>query len=236
MTTTPEQEDPIERYAQYDPDQVDLIKVMSKSLLLGMSIAFNILILYQQYTYKYYRLNIYFLFLTMFHIFEFINTVLFNITQVDDDSFILEDKEMHGITVLSIAEHFIHVNYWNISSFSSAIGLCLAIGGQIIRSVSMYTAQESFNHYIQRNHKVHNHVLVTHGVYKYIRHPSYFGFFWWFVGLQLYLNNIAVLFIGGYILWKFFKLRIEFEEGFLIKFFGQDYITYKQHTKTFMMI
>ncbi|RLV96643.1 Protein-S-isoprenylcysteine O-methyltransferase [Spathaspora sp. JA1] len=234
MTT---ENDTTARYSQYDPVKVNLLKVMSKSILLGMSIAFNILALYQQLFHQYYKLNIYFLFLTTFHIFEFVNTVSFNTTEVDDDSFILEDNDMHAITFLSIMEHILHIWCYNyFSSVLSVLGLILALSGQIIRSISMYTAQESFNHYIQRDHKVENHVLVTHGVYKYIRHPSYFGFFWWFIGLQLYLNNIAVFIGGGYILWKFFKVRIEFEEGFLVKFFGQEYIKYKRHTRTFMMI
>ncbi|RCK57604.1 Protein-S-isoprenylcysteine O-methyltransferase [Candida viswanathii] len=169
---------------------------------------------------------------------EFTSTVVFNNPEVDDDSFILEDKEMHFFTVLTLLEHYVvHWTYGTprVSYAATWLGLSLAVGGQAVRTLSMYTAAESFNHYIQRSAR-EKHRLVTHGVYGVFRHPSYFGFFVWFVGLQVFLNNVGCLIVGGVVIWRFFRDRIGFEEKFLVEFFGEDYVEYRRRTRTWMMI
>ncbi|CAI5760768.1 unnamed protein product [Candida verbasci] len=213
----------------YEPNNVNLIKVVGKSYLLGIIFTWSI---YLTIINEYHRpLTNYFTFISIFHSLEFINTYLFNRSQIDDDSFILEDYELHGIYLCSILEHYF-IN-WKFETFY--LGLILIIFGQFIRNLAMYTARESFNHYIQRDSKP-NHKLITHGIFKYVRHPSYFGFFIWFIGMELLLNNVIILVVGGYILWNFFKKRIVFEEGLLVNFFGEDYIKYRSRTRTWMFI
>ena len=82
---------------------------------------------------------------------------------------------------------------WYISVF----GLILCIFGECLRKVSMLTAGRSFNHYIQTT-RASDHVLVTHGVYAWSRHPSYVGWFYWSLGTQvwyilelIFLDNIC---------------------------------------------
>lgn len=255
--------------SRYNPEKVNLLKIVLKSFLLGSLFTINLYNLLFTFNKFWYQINLFIIFLIIFHNLEFINTVLFNNSQVDDDSFILEDKEMFIINLLSIIEHIIihNYDYFNLkfytdSKFVYGIGLILIIIGQFIRSLSMYTAKSSFNHYIQKEKKesktsssvaleqIDNtddnndvdadddmgHKLITTGIYLIFRHPSYFGFFIWFLGLQIFLNNIIVLIIGGIILWKFFNERIQFEEIYLVKFFGIDYINYRNKTKTWMMI
>lgn len=223
--------------ARYKPYKNNLLKIFIKSFLLGSILTINLTILLFFNTtntniFNNFKINLYLIFLDIFYSLEFINTIIFNNSQVDDDSFILEDKEIHYFTIFSILEYyFINWNYINLY-----IGLIMILIGQFIRSLSMYTANESFNHYIQRNNSNNKHKLITNGIYLILRHPSYFGFFVWFIGLEIFLNNLISLIIGGIILWNFFKQRIEFEEKFLIDFFGDDYINYRKRTKTWMMI
>ena len=66
------------------------------------------------------------------------------------------------------------------------IGAIMTIGGEILRKLSMFTAQSNFNHHIQHTRK-DGHVLVTHGVYKFFRHPSYVGWYSWSLGTQVCL-------------------------------------------------
>ncbi len=40
-----------------------------------------------------------------------------------------------------------------------------------------------------------DHVLVTHGIYQYIRHPAYFGFFYWSIATQVVLVSLFSPFI-----------------------------------------
>ncbi|KAL6454021.1 ICMT Protein-S-isoprenylcysteine O-methyltransferase [Candida maltosa Xu316] len=217
--------------SQYSPYHVNLLKVALKSFLLGTTFTINLIFLLSNNSLIYPEINVYFISLVIFYSLEFITTVIWNNSQVDDDSFILEDKEIHMVTIASLLEfYFIHWSYsprW--------IGLVLVIVGQFIRTLSMYTASESFNHYIQRSAK-EKHTLITHGVYSIFRHPSYFGFFVWFIGLQVFLNNVVILIVGGVVLWRFFRDRIVFEERFLVDFFGNDYIEYRKKTRTWMMI
>ncbi|KAJ1335110.1 protein-S-isoprenylcysteine O-methyltransferase [Microdochium nivale] len=112
-------------------------------------------------------------------------------------------------------------------------GIGLVMLGQTIRSTAMAQAGPSFNHIVQHR-KRDTHVLVTSGVYGYLRHPSYFGFFWWAVGTQLVLGNVVCL--AGYaaVLWKFFSSRVRAEEASLVRFFGSEYETYRQRVGTKM--
>lgn len=72
----------------------------------------------------------------------------------------------------------------------------------------MLHAGSNFNHLVQKEKKV-GHVLVTGGVYRYLRHPSYFGFFWWGLGTQVVLGNAVCLVGYAVVLWRFFRRRIE---------------------------
>ena len=96
----------------------------------------------------------------------------------------------------------------SLPSFLPFIGLFLIIMGQIFRSVAMIHAASNFSHQIAVE-KEANHELVTHGVYAFARHPSYFGFFWWGVGTQIFLANPISTVIFMFVLWRFFSNRIE---------------------------
>lgn len=216
-------------YARYDARKNNLVKIASKSFVLGG--VFTAALIGEFAYLRLVPLCLYLQFLCIFHSLEFGMTYLYNNSQTDDDSFILEDREFHMITVISIIEY----SFSPFHLLIQPIGMLLALVGQLIRTLSMGTAQESFNHYIQKSGK-ETHTLVTKGVYKYIRHPSYFGFFVWFIGLELLLGNTLALSVGAVILWKFFRDRIAYEEDYLIRFFGADYIKYRANTRTWLYI
>ena len=83
----------------------------------------------------------------------------------------------------------------------------MLVFGQVIRTIAMAKAGSNFNHTVQMRKK-QGHVLVTDGIYLWLRHPSYFGFFWWGLGTQVVLGNPVCL--TGYlvVLWRFFRHRI----------------------------
>ena len=84
------------------------------------------------------------------------------------------------------------------------------LAGQGVRSVAMAQAGTNFNHTVQ-SQRTRGHELVTKGVYAVLRHPSYFGFFWWGLGSQLVLGNVVCLVCYAVVLWRFFNRRIEGE-------------------------
>lgn len=111
------------------------------------------------------------------------------------------------------------------------MGLVMVLGGQVVRSKAMLAAGENFNHVVQTS-RASGHVLVTTGVYRVWRHPSYFGFFYWGLGTQLVMGN-AVCFVGyGLVLWKFFSSRVKVEEKKLVEFFGDEYVEYRKRVGT----
>ena len=63
---------------------------------------------------------------------------------------------------------------------------------------------------------------------RYLRHPSYTGFFYWGIFMQLSLANPICTVGYAYALHHFFASRIESEEHALIEFFGDEYRKYRQ--------
>jgi protein-S-isoprenylcysteine O-methyltransferase len=100
---------------------------------------------------------------------------------------------------------------------------------QIIRSLAMKTCGENFSHFLMTK-KAEGHRLVTNGIYSVLRHPSYFGWFYWSLGTQLVLcNPICTI---GYIAaaYHFFSDRIEFEEHVLYDIYGEEYVNLIRRT------
>lgn len=104
----------------------------------------------------------------------------------------------------------------------------MIIIGEIIRKTPIVTAGRSFTHLIKINHEEH-HNLVTHGVYRLMRHPSYCGFLIWSVGTQVMLCNPVSMVVFTVVVWRFFAQRIPYEEYFLKQFFGVQYIEYAEN-------
>lgn len=107
----------------------------------------------------------------------------------------------------------------------SFIGLLMVLLGQGIRSLAMWTCGDNFHHLVQHN-KNDGHQLVTSGIYGFVRHPSYCGFYIWAVGTQLLLCNPLCTVLYVYVSYKFFEERITNEEYYLFEFFGTAYSEY----------
>lgn len=90
------------------------------------------------------------------------------------------------------------------------VGLAAMVVGQIVRTLAMATAGSNFNHVVQSRHR-EGHVLITGGIYSLLRHPSYFGFFWWGLGSQLVLQNVFCFVGYALVLYRFFNSRIKRE-------------------------
>lgn len=88
------------------------------------------------------------------------------------------------------------------------LGFAMLAFGQGTRTLAMVHAGTNFNHLVQSRRK-EGHVLVTGGIYGWLRHPSYFGFFWWGLGTQVVMGNVGCLFGYAVVLWRFFRHRIE---------------------------
>lgn len=110
-------------------------------------------------------------------------------------------------------------------------GLLAVAAGQVVRSVAMAQAGRSFNHVLQEMRKP-DHVLVTAGLYGWVRHPSYFGYYWWAIGTQLVLGNSVCLVAFFVTLHVYYRNRIPREEKYLTEFFGTKYADYRRDVGT----
>ncbi|KAL1843398.1 hypothetical protein VTJ49DRAFT_1748 [Mycothermus thermophilus] len=174
--------------------------------------------------------------LSLFHFLEFWTTAAFNTPDADVAAFLLtsnwpEYAIAHTVAMIEcLVTHILWRNKHGFGFYVTAIGLVLVVAGQIIRSLAMAHAGRSFSHYVQRQRRP-GHELVTTGVYSVLRHPSYFGFFWWAIGTQLVMGNVFSL--AGYaaVLSRFFRRRVREEEKFLVGFFGEDYEAYRKRVR-----
>ena len=75
-----------------------------------------------------------------------------------------------------------------------------------------------------------DHKLIQHGIYKYVRHPIYFGTTLVFLGLPLCVGSLFGFAIMALVIPLFLN-RIRMEEKLLIEEFGAEYERYRETSK-----
>ena len=75
--------------------------------------------------------------------------------------------------------------------------------------------------------------LVTDGIYHYIRHPQYTGFFFFFFGMILDWATLPLLVMWPILVVIYYRLA-RMEEGHMQEQFGQAYHAYKAQTGMFL--
>ncbi|KAJ8328434.1 hypothetical protein BDV3_005680 [Batrachochytrium dendrobatidis] len=168
--------------------------------------------------------------LTTFHIMEYITTAMFQ-PDTSLKSFLLNHSpEYHIAMAGGIIEFLVETFFFpsfKVFSWINGLGFLVVIASQILRSVAMITAGSNFTHYISEDKK-EDHILITTGIYAYLRHPSYTGFYYWSLGQQILLGNPACFVAYMFCLYTFFNSRIRFEERKLVEFFGDVYKDYRK--------
>jgi protein-S-isoprenylcysteine O-methyltransferase Ste14 len=108
------------------------------------------------------------------------------------------------------------------------LGLGIIIGGMTLR----FMAVRQLGRYFTVDVSIRpDHQIMTQGLYKYVRHPSYSGALISFIGYGISLNNyvsLAAVFLPVLIS---FLYRMRVEEKALVNQFGQAYADYKTTTK-----
>ncbi len=111
------------------------------------------------------------------------------------------------------------------------VGVTLGVGSLLLIWWVQWALDLNFSTTL---HVRENHTLVTHGPYKWVRHPMY---------TTLYLNGLAILLLTGNLLLGGFYLgaltvivivRLANEERTMLEKFGDQYRTYMQRTGRFL--
>lgn len=226
-----------------NPDHVHsssiTLGVIIRSLILGLICTLGFSFINSSLQPHFVPLGFYLVLLSSFHFGEYFVTSLTNPSTLNLSSFLLEQSIAYIVAIsCSFVEYFLEAYLFPESkkfNLVALVGLVIAIAGEIIRKLAMFTAGKNFTHLIacERNPQ---HQLVTHGIYSYFRHPSYAGWSYWAVGTQLLLLNPICILLFAVLSYKFFKERISFEEELLIKFFGNEYDSYRNRVRLWMPI
>lgn len=224
---------PIVHVSTYPSGKMSLAGISLRAMLLGTSLGLTssmALLLSTVYPTPLWRAPFFVASLSLFHFLEFWVTAQYNTRYATVSAFLLSSNGWaynvaHGSAIVEcIVSHYFFPGQTSFGRlltvtepvFGREVSLLLVAGfillavGQVVRTIAMATAASNFNHHVQSQHQ-EGHVLVKSGLYGYLRHPSYFGFFWWGLGTQLVLGN-AVCFVGyALVLWRFFSSRIKRE-------------------------
>eukprot|EP00035_Acanthoeca_spectabilis_P004230 m.100614 g.100614 ORF g.100614 m.100614 type:complete len:317 (-) comp12493_c0_seq4:5769-6719(-) len=171
---------------------------------------------------------------SMYHASEYFITALHNRDVLSVDSWMINhSKEYGAAAAASWIEYWVECALFPRFQFSmvSKIGAVMVVLGDGLRKLAMHTAGTNFKHQVADT-RIDGHELVTVGVYRLFRHPSYVGWFYWSIGTQLLLCNPICLLAYPVISWQFFRDRIDREELRLITFFGKDYVDYQRRVGT----
>uniref|UniRef100_A0A182JF20 Protein-S-isoprenylcysteine O-methyltransferase n=1 Tax=Anopheles atroparvus TaxID=41427 RepID=A0A182JF20_ANOAO len=209
-------------------------QIAVRATFLGTVLSAGIVVfLYAGERYK--SFGIYATLMALFHYSEYLGIAICNPKTLSTDSFILNHSIHYALAAAaSWVEFFAEVYFMpEMKTYKLLwiVGVLMCLAGESLRKVAMITASKNFSHIVQFEH--HNeHELVTHGVYGWMRHPSYVGWFYWSVGTQIALANPVCFVIYAIASWKFFHDRILMEEITLLNFFGEEYVQYQERVTT----
>ena len=148
-----------------------------------------------------------------------------------------ENRDKSSLKVLMIANMLtwwfcIQWSYGAIGALHSTqlqwIGLAVLVIGIAIRS----TAIAQLGRFHTPNVAIlGDHQLMDTGLYRYVRHPSYFGALVAFLGFGLALNNWISLVVIIIVMPSIYLFRMYEEDAALLAAFGDSYRAYCQRTK-----
>ncbi|VDK55740.1 unnamed protein product [Anisakis simplex] len=169
--------------------------------------------------------------IAFFHYSEYVMTALASRRDLRNSSYLLNHSVEYWLAAFTSWTEFSLESYFWPNSKSDRMaycGLTMVFLGEVLRKMAMLHARGGFTHLVA-NRKKSNHELVTNGVYGWVRHPGYLGWFIWCVGTQVILSNPVCVVLYALVSWKFFSDRIRWEESCLISFFGLKYINYQRN-------
>ena len=113
-----------------------------------------------------------------------------------------------------------------ILSVQGIVGLALIVIGGTLSLVAAVTLRRFYSSTLIIRE---DHQLITHGVYRFTRHPIYLGTIMVFIGLPVSVSSLYGLLTMSALIPLFFN-RIRMEEEMLTEEFGDTYRRYQEAT------
>ena len=111
---------------------------------------------------------------------------------------------------------------------SEMLGIFIIIAGFIFRWVAIIQLGAMFTVDVSISN---NHTLKTDGLYKMVRHPTYWGLILIIFGLAVLMDSILSCIVIVIPIFLIINYRIAVEEKSLINEFGNQYLDYKYRVK-----
>jgi protein-S-isoprenylcysteine O-methyltransferase Ste14 len=111
-------------------------------------------------------------------------------------------------------------------SVQNFVGIGLLVTGLTIEIVAQITLRRFYSSSLVIRE---DHQLITHGIYRFVRHPIYLGVIIAFIGIAVYTSSLYGLLAFSALIPVFLN-RIRMEERLLTEEFGDEYRTYKEAT------
>jgi protein-S-isoprenylcysteine O-methyltransferase Ste14 len=111
-------------------------------------------------------------------------------------------------------------------SIRNIVGLALIAVGLTIELIAQFTLRRFYSSTLVIRA---DHQLITHGIYRFVRHPIYLGAITGLFGVPVYVSSLYGLLTMSALI-PIFLNRIRMEERLLTKEFGDAYQTYVDAT------
>ncbi len=116
--------------------------------------------------------------------------------------------------------------FFSLSSPMNILGVLIFIVGLIITVNAQMTLKLNYSSTLRIRE---GHQLITHGIYKYVRHPVYSGVILRAFAISIYASSLLG-FLFALTAIPLFNYRIGVEEKMLIEEFGDEYLEYTKAT------
>ena len=110
--------------------------------------------------------------------------------------------------------------------FHNFVGLLLIFSGFAIAFTGVGTLRRFYSSTLIIRE---DHQLITHGIYRYTRHPIYLGVTMIIIGIPVYTSSLKGLMVMAALI-AVIQFRIRIEERLLTEEFGEAYLAYKETT------
>ena len=115
---------------------------------------------------------------------------------------------------------------YTIQSPMNVVGALIFIIGLVITVNAQMTLKRNYSGTLRIRE---GHQLITHGIYKYVRHPVYTGTLLRIFAIPIYTTSLLG-FLFALVGIPLFIYRIGVEEKMLIEEFGDEYLEYTKAT------
>jgi protein-S-isoprenylcysteine O-methyltransferase Ste14 len=114
-----------------------------------------------------------------------------------------------------------------ILSVQSFVGSAIMVIGFTLLLIAQFTLRRSYSSTLVIRE---DHQLITHGVYRFTRHPIYLGAIMVSIGVPVYASSLYGLLVMSALILVLLN-RIRIEERILTEEFGDAYRTYTEATR-----